>query len=140
MKGPFSCIRITENAAELKHCLDLDYFFVVERSQEETVKSDIVRRAFKGNGTGGARIIDSVELRAMGEEMFERAFIEIKPTPMARPTHRKALTNAMAIEYAQPVFNSQGIVTRVIYGGKIVNRYFSLVDRIRDFVSEDGQL
>ena len=139
MKGPFNCIRITENAAELKHCLDLDYFFVVERSQEETVKSDIVRRAFKGNGTGGARIIDSVELRAMGEEMFERAFIDIKPTPMARPTHRKTLTNAMAIEYAQPVFNSQGIVTRVIYGGKIVNRYFSLVDRIRDFVSEDGR-
>ena len=139
MKGPFNCLRIAENAAELKHCLDLDYFFVVERSQEETIKSDIVRRAFKGNGTGGARIIDSVELRAMGEEMFERAFIEIRPTPMARPTQRTALTSAMAIEYAQPFFNNQGVVTRVIYGGKIVNRYFNLVDRIRDFVSEDGQ-
>ena len=139
MKGPFNCLRIAENAAELKHCLDLDYFFVVERSQEETIKSDIVRRAFKGNGTGGVRIIDSVELRAMGEEMFERAFIEIRPTPMARPTRRTALTSAMAIEYAQPFFNNQGVVTRVIYGGKIVNRYFNLVDRIRDFVSEDGQ-
>ena len=43
----------------------------------------------------------------------------------------------MAIGYAMPVFDAQGKVQSVIYGGKIVNRDFSLVDKIRDLLFEN---
>jgi two-component system NtrC family sensor kinase len=43
----------------------------------------------------------------------------------------------MAIGYAMPVFDERKEVKRVIYGGKIINRDFALVDKIRNLVFED---
>jgi signal transduction histidine kinase len=40
----------------------------------------------------------------------------------------------MAKEYAMPVFDDAGEVKEVIYGGRIINRDFSLVDRIKQIV------
>lgn len=137
MKNAFSCIAFTDNAASLKRCLDLDYLLVVDRLRRDSTASILARRAFSGNGSGGVRIIDSLELASMGEEFRQRATIEIKPTPKALPTSRTMVKEAMAIEYAQPYYNSQGEVVRVIYGGKIINRYFGLVDRIHDIVFEN---
>jgi two-component system, NtrC family, sensor kinase len=139
MENTFSCIAFTDNAAALKRCLNLDYLFVVDYARKDSVASAIARRAFSGNGSGGVRIIDSAELAAMGEEFSRRATITVKSTSMARPTDKKTVSDAMAIEYAQPYLNSQGEVTRVIYGGKIVNRYFNLIDRIHDIVFENKQ-
>jgi two-component system NtrC family sensor kinase len=139
MKNTFNCIAFTDNAASLKRCLDLDYLFVVDRSSRDSVASTLVQRAFTGNGCGGTRIIDSIELHAMGEEFCERARITIRPTPKARPTSKKTVNGAMVIEYAQPYLNPQGEVIRVIYGGKIINRYFGLVDRIHDIVFANKQ-
>jgi two-component system NtrC family sensor kinase len=139
MKNTFSCIAFTDNAASLKRCLDLDYLFVVDRRNRDSTASIIARRAFNGNGSGGVRIIDSLELSIMGEEFRQRATIEVKPTPMALPATKTSINEAMVIEYAQPYFNSQGEVIRVIYGGKIINRYFGLIDKIHDIVFENKQ-
>lgn len=130
----FDCIAMVADPGILKSKLGLDYLFIVEAAHRDSVKSDIVRRAFEGNSNGGTRIIDSCDLRHMGESLCQRTRIEIKPTPMARPTTMATLTTAMAIEFATPLFDKDGRVGRVIYGGKIINRYAGIVDKIHDIV------
>jgi two-component system NtrC family sensor kinase len=132
----FDLISFIDNPARIKSQLGLDYLYVVDRSGKDSLQSDIVRRAFLGNSNGGTRIIDSAELLAMGDDIAHKARIELQKTPMAHPTRKTVLTGAMVMEYAVPFFNTSGVVTRVIYGGKIVNRYFGLIDKIHDIVYE----
>lgn len=137
MKCAFDMIEATKNPSKIKNILNLDYFIVVERQAFTTVKNPVVIAASSGNANGGTRLIDSAELVRMGQDLFERAAIPIKPTLKARPSTMTRLTSAMAIEYAAPIFDSTGAVVRVIYGGKIVNRYVGLIGRIHDIVFEN---
>jgi two-component system, NtrC family, sensor kinase len=132
----FDCISMVDNPGHLKSKLGLDYLCVVESEHKDSVKSDIVKRAFEGNSNGGTRIIDSCELSHMGEALFRRARIDVRNTPMAGPQTRTAVTGAMAMEYASPIFDADGRIARVMYGGKIVNRYYGLIDKIHDIVYE----
>jgi two-component system NtrC family sensor kinase len=136
MGKSFDLISCINDPARIRSQLGLDYLFVVDKSGRDSAKSSIVRRAFMGNGCGGTRVVDSAELQAMGETIFRQARIELRNTPMASPTQKTVLTGALAMEYAQPFFNKDGTVARVLYGGKIVNRYSGLIDRIHDQVYE----
>ncbi len=133
----FNLISVIDNPARLKTQLSLDYLFVVERSAKDSVKSAIVADAFKGNDGGGIRIIDSTELWNMNQELYRRSCIDIKKTPRARPAKKTRLTQAMSMEYAVPFYDGDGSVKRVLYGGKILNRYFGIIDKIHDIVYEN---
>jgi two-component system NtrC family sensor kinase len=136
IKKSFDIISTIDNPAHLKSLLGLDYLYVVDANRKESIKSDIVRRAFMGNSNGGTREIDSCELATMGDNFLRQASIELINTPMAHPTGRTTLTSALAMEYAVPFLDANGVVVRVIYGGKIINGYFGLVDKIHDIVYE----
>lgn len=115
----------------------LDYFFIVRREDAGTLKSQIARKAFEGKEVGGTRIIDSAELAVMSDATRQKAKIDIRFTAKAAPTTKTALEGAMAIEYAIPVYKTPGLVGSVLYGGRIINRDFAMVDRIRDLVFEN---
>jgi two-component system, NtrC family, sensor kinase len=138
MESAFSLIELLNNTTELKTKLRLDYLYVVDVSQKGSAPSELVQEAFKGNTIAWKRIIGEHELKGMNHQLYERSVIPIKPTPKARPTDRVELTSAMTIECAKPFFDSTGRVTHVLYGGRIINRYFDLVDRIRDIVYENN--
>jgi two-component system NtrC family sensor kinase len=133
----FGLISRFSDMASLKQKLKLDYLYVVEKSEFNSITSPIVFKAAAGNQTGGVRIIDSIELRLMGEELYFKARIDIKSTPKALPSVRTALTAAMTMEYAVPFFGEDGSVLRVLYGGRLLNRNFELIDRIRDVIYEN---
>jgi two-component system NtrC family sensor kinase len=137
MRNGFDLITVIRDPALLKTQLGLDYLFVVERTKADSIHSLIVKAAFGGNSCGGPRIIDSVELSALDWNLQDRARIQLQPTPLARPTMLTKITTAMVVEYAAPYFDSTGHVVRVIYGGKIINRYFRLIDKIHDIVYEN---
>ncbi len=133
----FNVVGPVEDLASLKEEIGLDYLYVIDKREKDKVNSEIVLAAFSGKPSAGTRIIGQEELQGMGTDLYEKSVIEIKPTAKARPTRKKTVENAMAIGYAKPLFDSGGQVARVMYGGKIINRDFALVDRIRDFVFED---
>jgi len=137
IKTAFNIIPLTVDLAKVKQSLGLDYLYLVERQQMPKVSSEIVRKAFEGYPAGGIRIIKKLELLDMGQEIYKKAEIEVLPTPKSHVSHLKILDKAMAIGYAMPVFNEQKEVKQVIYGGKILNRDFALVDKIRNLVFED---
>ncbi len=120
-----------------KQKVGLDYIRIVERKDRESNPSEIVRRAFFGIGLGGIRIIKEEELELLGPKLKERVQTPILDTPRARPSDKKILLDAMAIEFAKPLEIRDGKVEKVIYAGKIINRHYTLVDRMRDLVFEN---
>lgn len=137
LKQSFELLEHIGNLAKLKSSLSLDYLYVLTSNTKDSIKSPIVDQAFLGNANGGTRVIDSAELTAMGYGLFHKAAIEIKPTPKARPDPKKTLTSALAFEYAAPIFDSAGTVVHVVYGGKIINQYADLINRIHRIAFEN---
>ena len=132
----FNLISSISNPARLKAQLGLDYFFVIDLPCKDSIRDPLVRSACRGVGGGGARLIDSEELYGMGGGLAQRSRIAIKKTPYARPLGLSRLSGAMAMEYAMPYRSAEGLVVKVLYGGKIVNCSDILVDKIHDIVFE----
>jgi len=134
----FQLISYKDNPSKFKDVMELDYLYVIEADSVESLKSDIAKKSFQDRkGTGGTRIIAKDELIEMDNGYYDKSKIEIKDTPKARSDNRKILEDAMAIEYAIPVFDKAGNIKRIIYGGKIINNNFTVVDWIRNLVFED---
>jgi two-component system NtrC family sensor kinase len=137
MARSFGMLGSIRDPAKIKAGLNLDYLYVVERADSASAASPLVRQAFHGNAGSGTRIIDSAELKGISEQLFEKSVIAVRPTPRAAPSSVSVLTGAMAIECAAPIFDSTGVVARVVYGGKVINRFGDLVGRIHRMVFED---
>ncbi|MFA6216880.1 MAG: cache domain-containing protein [Candidatus Omnitrophota bacterium] len=137
MQKMFSLLPSNDHVIELREKLGLDYLRVATLENKTRVLSKIAQLAFSGKSLGASRIIDKDELLEMGEEFYKRSEIEIRFTQKAKSTTKKILDKAMVLEYAMPLVTEQGQVKSVIYGGKIINRDFALVDRIRDLVFEN---
>ncbi|MEW6042535.1 MAG: cache domain-containing protein, partial [Elusimicrobiota bacterium] len=114
----------------------LDYMLTVTEGEKDNVKSEIVLEAFKGNTCSGTRIIEKDELlwldKVKGTNLYEKSKIEIKG--ISNNSNIKILEKALAMEYALPLVNKEGIVEHVLYGGKILNRNTEIVDKLRDIV------
>ncbi|MFA5088254.1 MAG: cache domain-containing protein [Candidatus Omnitrophota bacterium] len=123
-----------KNLGNLKKILGIDYVFEIPVEESARVASEIARAAFGGQPSGGTRIIGEEELAQISPQLPERIKIAVISTPKARPTKKKELTSALAIEYAVPMFDDRGNVTAIRYAGKIINQDFTLVDRVRDLV------
>lgn len=133
-------IKIADSAESLfaaKENLELDYVYQVPIAEKDKVKSEIALSAFSGIEKGGSRIVTKEELNSISLALLEKAKIDIKNTPKTKPINKKFLDDALAIEYAVPVFDDGGSVAAVRYAGKLINKDFKLVDKIRDFVFED---
>ncbi|MBF0493766.1 MAG: cache domain-containing protein [Candidatus Omnitrophica bacterium] len=128
------------DAREMKTKLGLDYLYILPRKDLLSAKSEIVRKAMASSeGVGGTREIDKKELIGMGADIYRKAVIKINYTLKARPTKLELLDKAMAVEYAKPIRKNKESkdMDYVICGGKIINRDFDLVDKIRGMVFED---
>ncbi|MBN1124921.1 MAG: cache domain-containing protein [Sedimentisphaerales bacterium] len=131
----FELVSPEQDLDTLRNKLRLHYLFLVPANQATHNPSAIVGEAFdKQTPVGGTRIIDPQELEQMPLEVRERSRMPIQKTPHARPTDRDVLNQAMAKEYAMPIFNKDGRLEAILYGGRTINQDYALVDRIRDLV------
>jgi len=85
------------------------------------------------------QILSSEELRKEGSELAEQARIEFIPTPKARPISKIEETSGMVIKAAAPVFDYEGKLIGVLYGGKLLNRNYDIVDNVKDIVYRGEQ-
>ncbi len=122
---------------ELRKKIGLDYLYVVDVAGAGALKSDIAREALAGRAAGGTRIVGPEELANMGPEVRDRCLINVRQTPKAGPTGRTTVDSALAIEYAAPLTGQDGKVAAALYGGRILNRDFELIDRIHNLVFEN---
>ena len=80
------------------------------------------------------QIMLSEELSKEGADLARQAYIKFIPTPKARPTSQTEQTSAMCIKAASPVLDYDGNLIGVLYGGIILNRNYSIVDKVKDIV------
>ncbi len=128
-----------EDTRALRDRLNLHYLWRVERAEFDGLASEIAQAAVKeAKPVGGTRIVSPQELAAMEGDVPGKVPIEIKRTPKARPTDRQMVSSGMAKEYAVPILDNTGEIRAVLYGGRMINRDYTLVDRVRDMVFGKG--
>ncbi len=85
----------------------------------------------------GTILVPAEELVREGPELAERAQFTLRPTQAARPTDDTIRTEGMVLAAAVPVLDADGRLLGVLYGGKLLDRRYTLVDAIRDEVFPD---
>jgi len=80
----------------------------------------------------GTVIVPRKELLKEGVALAEQAHIEVIATPKAKPGVETEQTSGMCIKAAAPVFRNDGSLLGVLYGGNLLNRNHSLVDKVKE--------
>ena len=119
----------------LKEKIGLDYVEIVKVADVANIKSEIVQAAYNSNkGMGGTRLIAVDELNDLGSELIGQKLINVKRTLHARPTAKRIVEGVMAKEYALPIYDDEGNFDAIVYGGRIINRDYDFVDKIKEMV------
>ena len=92
-----------------------------------------VAQALRGQSVIGLEVLSRSELLREGEQLAEKAFFSLEPTPRARATHKTEEDRGMVILGAVPIFKGPQLLG-VLYGGVLLNRHHDLVDHISEVV------
>lgn len=84
----------------------------------------------------GTAIVSKEDLLKEGTDLAERAHIKFIPTRKATQSAKTEETSGMMIKAAAPVFGYDGTLIGVLYGGKLLNRNYEIVDKVKDIVYE----
>ncbi len=82
-------------------------------------------------------IVDGADLQKDTPELAERAYIELIDTPLARYREERVVTDGMVLKAAAPIFDYEGNLIGVIYGGVLLNKNYEIVDKIKQTVYEN---
>jgi two-component system NtrC family sensor kinase len=80
------------------------------------------------------QILTREELVKESEYLAEQARIELVPTSKAKPRAEVEETSGMIIMGAAPVFDYDGTLIGVLYGGNLLNRNYEIVDKVKNIV------
>jgi two-component system NtrC family sensor kinase len=117
---------------------------VIIRAHNPTVYGDdlssnsIVRWAFENQKpVATTLLLNEDQLRTEGDVLLKQAAIEILHTPMAKYQRTGIEKSGMAVGAATPVFDDAQRMIGMIYGAKLLNRNYDLVDQIKNTVFQD---
>ncbi len=82
-------------------------------------------------------IVPFGELAMESPELVRRAEFQLIETAMAPPAATARIQDGMMLRVAEPVFDDDGAVIGVLYGGVLLNRNYELVDRIKQTLFQD---
>jgi len=80
------------------------------------------------------QIILQEELEKESPELADQARIELIPTPKAKPRKEIEETSGMMIKAVAPIFDYTGDLIGTLYGGRLLNRNYAIVDKVKDIV------
>jgi two-component system, NtrC family, sensor kinase len=90
----------------------------------------VIQTALSGRIAAGTEILPAAFLAREDPQLAKRARTRLVLTPRARPARQAEETSGLALVAAAPVEGGAG----VLYGGVLLNRNFSLVDRAWELV------
>ena len=92
---------------------------------------------YSENSVSASVIFSYNELEKESARLGEQAYISFIDTPLARPVSEIEETSGMILIAASPIFNSRHEIIGVVYGGKLLNRNYDIVDQIKQTVYEN---
>ncbi|MDI6793054.1 MAG: cache domain-containing protein [bacterium] len=139
--------RLKEVLQKIKEDEDLDILTLTDKKGHvllrannpaiygDQINDEIVNWALlKKEVVVSTQIISEKELEKEGQDLAEQARIELISTLRARPTAAAEETSGMMIKAAAPVIGYNGDLIGVLYGGKLLNRNYEIVDKVKDIV------
>jgi two-component system NtrC family sensor kinase len=106
---------------------------------ESLVTDPLVDKALKGEVVSGSQIFTPKRLQREGDSLVGQAIIDVIPTERAKPGVKKSEPSGMVMVASAPVRNRQGEVVGALYGGVLLNRNNTVVDKIKRIVFEGVQ-
>ena len=150
-KKPLQDRKLRDRLETVRKALHLDFLTVVQADAKIIARAappynrgdslshnKNLRQTLLGNAVTGVALMSPEELEREGTDLSERAFIELRETQHAAPSARTEERRGMVLLSAVPVRN-EGRVSGAIYGGILLNKNYSMVDRIRDVVFKDEE-
>lgn len=95
--------------------------------------------ARKGTVVAGSQIFSPARLLREGRNLTDQAIINVIPTERARSGSKKIESSGMVMVAAAPVRDSHGGIAGAMYGGVLLNRNNTVVDKIKKIVFEGVQ-
>lgn len=103
----------------------------------DTLQNECIKRVISTKQIfSGTEIISAKELEKESYELMERAQIQLVKTPKSRPIKENIETNGLMIKSAVPILDKKGNLIAVLIAGKLLNRNYEIVTRIKDVVHE----
>ncbi|OGU17743.1 MAG: histidine kinase [Geobacteraceae bacterium GWC2_53_11] len=99
----------------------------------------LVARPLHGEVVAGSQVFPPERLQREGSNLAARAIIDVIATERAQPGLKKNEPSGMVMVASAPVRNGQGSVVGALYGGVLLNRNNTVVDRIKKIVFEGVQ-
>ncbi len=112
---------------------------IVRASRPDSTGDDqsgdpMVSLAIRGNVVASTQIVSRDELLREGDGLAEQAFLKIIPTPKAAPSALDSTTDGMMLKAAAPLYDENRVIIGSLYGGVLLNRDYTIVDRIKELV------
>lgn len=114
---------------------------VIVRARNRLVTGDnqaddeLVAQVLTGKKTiSGTIIVPEEELEKEGNGLAEQAYIKFIHTPKAKTTKKREQTSGMMIKAATGIFDYDNNLIGVLYGGTLLNRNYSIVDKVKGIV------
>ncbi len=98
-----------------------------------------VASALAGNLAAGTEVLSADMLEREDPRLPEQARIQFVPTRRARPTQKTELTSGLVQVAATPVRGPDGEILGALYGGVLLNRNYTIVDRVWELVFSGQQ-
>lgn len=109
-----------------------------EKRGDDLSHHDFIRTALNIEGCVTATVVFSeYELEKESPQLAEQAQIDFIDTPLARTISARESRSGMMLIAASPILNAQHEILGVVFGGKLLNRNFEIVDLIKQTVYED---
>lgn len=100
----------------------------------DTTTLPVVRAALAGRVAAASEVLSALQLAREDRTLAERAHIDLVATPQARPTDATALTAGLVQMAAAPIPGARGRVQGALYGGRLLNHRYEMVDRVWDLL------
>lgn len=99
---------------------------------------DFIRSAMNAETCISSTVVFSQqELVQESPTLADQAFLKLVDTPLARPANRIEEGSGMMLIAASPVVDDNHQLLGIVYGGKLLNRNYDIVDMIKQTVYED---
>lgn len=140
-----------EEMTKVNRTADLDIFGVTDKygmvllrvhnpqkTNDDLGHHDFIRSALHSESCVTSTVIFSqYELEKESHELSELAHIDFIDTPLARSVSATESRSGMMLIAASPILNAQHEILGVVFGGKLLNRNFEIVDFIKQTVYEE---
>jgi two-component system, NtrC family, sensor kinase len=144
---------LVEKLVEVKKELMIDIMTITDANgrviaranNAESYGDDVSGDAFvkfvleKKKSCSGTDIVTRDQLLRESKQLADQAFIRVVPTLRARPKDKIFEVNGMVKKAAAPIF-SQGRLIGVIYGAKLLNNNFEMVDSLKNLLFKDERI